>query len=111
LPSNETIRKIINAEGYKLRKVQKTKPKKVPETDAIFDQIHRVNADADASEHDLRLSVDCKGAVKIGAPAGKPRLRFGCWLLMAAVSEVEADHVRELLSRAMRMLARLLRPR
>jgi Rhodopirellula transposase DDE domain len=28
LPSNETIRKIINAEGYKLRKVQKTKPKK-----------------------------------------------------------------------------------
>jgi hypothetical protein len=26
----------------------------------------RVNADADASEHDLRLSVDCKGAVKIG---------------------------------------------
>jgi hypothetical protein len=28
LPSNETIRNIINAEGYKLRKVQKTKPKK-----------------------------------------------------------------------------------
>ena len=27
------------------------------------------------------------------------------------VSDVEADHVRELLSRAMRMLARLLRPR
>jgi DDE family transposase len=25
-----------------------------------------VNADADASEHDSRLSVDCKGAVKIG---------------------------------------------
>jgi hypothetical protein len=30
LPSNETIRNIINAEGYKLRKVQKTKPKKSP---------------------------------------------------------------------------------
>lgn len=28
LPSNETIRNIINAEGYKQRKVQKTKPKK-----------------------------------------------------------------------------------
>lgn len=28
LPSNETIRNIINAEGYKLSKVQKTKPKK-----------------------------------------------------------------------------------
>jgi hypothetical protein len=28
LPSNETIRNIVNAEGYTLRKVQKTKPKK-----------------------------------------------------------------------------------
>lgn len=28
LPSNETIRNMINAGGYKLRKVQKTKPKK-----------------------------------------------------------------------------------
>jgi hypothetical protein len=28
LPSNETIRNIINAEGYELRKVQKTKPQK-----------------------------------------------------------------------------------
>jgi hypothetical protein len=28
LPSNETIRNILNAEGYTLRKVQKTKPKK-----------------------------------------------------------------------------------
>ena len=27
LPSNETIRNILNAEGYTLRKVQKTKPK------------------------------------------------------------------------------------
>jgi hypothetical protein len=30
LPSNETIRNILNAEGYTLRKVQKTKPKKSP---------------------------------------------------------------------------------
>jgi hypothetical protein len=28
LPSNETIRNILNAEGFTLRKVQKTKPKK-----------------------------------------------------------------------------------
>jgi len=28
LPSNETIRNILNAEGLTLRKVQKTKPKK-----------------------------------------------------------------------------------
>jgi hypothetical protein len=36
-----------------------------------------VNADADASEHDLRLSVDCKGAVKIGefSRGGTSRVR------------------------------------
>jgi hypothetical protein len=40
--------------------------KKIPETDAIFDQIHLVNARADASEHQLRISVDAKAAVKVG---------------------------------------------
>ena len=36
-----------------------------------------MNADADASEHDLRLSVDCKGAVKIGefSRGGTSRVR------------------------------------
>lgn len=36
-----------------------------------------MNADADASEHDLRISVDCKGAVKIGefSRGGTSRVR------------------------------------
>ena len=67
LPSNETIRNILNTEGYTLRKVQKTKPKKkIPQTDAIFEQIDRVNREADESDNQLRVSVDCKATVKIG---------------------------------------------
>jgi hypothetical protein len=35
--------------------------KKIPETDAIFEQLAQVNAAADADETTLRLSVDAKG--------------------------------------------------
>jgi len=58
-------------------KCRRRSQKKVPETDAIFEQIHKVNADADVSEHDLRLSIDCKGAVKIGefSRGGTSRVR------------------------------------
>jgi len=69
LPSNETIRILLNAMGYRPSKVQKTKPKKkVPETDAIFDQMKHVVREADASPEDetLRISIDTKAAVKIG---------------------------------------------
>ncbi|KYH35112.1 rhodopirellula transposase [Clostridium tepidiprofundi DSM 19306] len=40
LPTNQTLNNKINALRYTLRKVQKTKPlKKIPETDAIFDNL------------------------------------------------------------------------
>ena len=37
--------------------------KKVPETEAIFEQLAQVNAAADADETSLRLSVDAKGTI------------------------------------------------
>jgi hypothetical protein len=40
--------------------------KKLPQTDAIFDQLSRENGAADASEDTLRLSLDAKASVKIG---------------------------------------------
>jgi hypothetical protein len=40
--------------------------KKIPETDAIFEQIHRVNRQADESDNQLRISGDAKATVKIG---------------------------------------------
>lgn len=67
IPKRRTINTILNKLGYRLRKVKKNKPlKKVPETDAIFDQIHKVNREADDTEGVLRLSMDAKASVKLG---------------------------------------------
>ena len=64
LPSEETIRTKLNQLGYHLKKVRKTRPlKKIPETDAIFEQLAQVNAAADADETALRLSIDAKGTI------------------------------------------------
>lgn len=38
----------------------------IPQTDAIFEQVHAVNAAADASPTTLRLSLDAKATVKVG---------------------------------------------
>ena len=64
LPTTETIRSKLNQLGYYPQKVKKSQPvKKIPETDAIFAQVAKTNAAADADETQLRLSVDAKGAV------------------------------------------------
>lgn len=64
LPTTETIRTKLNQLGYHPKKVKKSQPKKkIPETDAIFEQVAKVNATADADETQLRLSVDAKGTV------------------------------------------------
>jgi len=64
LPSQETIRTKLNDLGYQLKKVKKSQPlKKIPETYAIFEQLAQVNAEADADETALRLSIDAKGTV------------------------------------------------
>lgn len=64
MPSEETIRTQLNQLGYHLKKVRKTQPlKKIPETDAIFEQVAQVNAAADADETALRLSIDAKGTI------------------------------------------------
>jgi hypothetical protein len=41
--------------------------KKVPETDAIFDQLRKVNREADEAEGVLRVSMDAKASVKLGS--------------------------------------------
>lgn len=40
--------------------------KKIPQTDAIFDEVHKVNRKADADETMLRISLDAKAPVKLG---------------------------------------------
>lgn len=62
-----TIATKLNALNYRPQKVKKCKPmKKIAETDVIFDQVHRINAEADAAETTLRISLDTKATVKIG---------------------------------------------
>jgi hypothetical protein len=41
-------------------------PKRVPQTDAIFEQLSRVNSQADEAPDTLRLSLDAKAMVNIG---------------------------------------------
>ena len=64
LPCEDTIRTKLNDLGYHPKKVKKSQPlKKIAETDAIFEQLKQVNAETDAAETALRLSVDAKGTV------------------------------------------------
>ena len=67
LPSVRTICSILNDLGFLSRKVAKSKPvKKIKQTDAIFDELHRGNDEADQSPGVLRLSMDAKAAIKVG---------------------------------------------
>lgn len=67
LPSAEWIRRRLNRMGYRLKRVQKTKPQKViPETAAILTKVSEVNQRADADPKTLRISIDAKATVKIG---------------------------------------------
>ena len=52
-------------------------PKKVPQTDAIFEQLSRVNPQADEAQDTLRLSLDAKATVPIGpfSRRGKSRTK------------------------------------
>lgn len=77
LPSEETIRVKLNELGYTLRSVQKSQPlKKIPETDAIFEQLHELHAEAAKDETTLRFSMDAKATVLIGllSRGGKTRV-------------------------------------
>jgi hypothetical protein len=67
VPTRRTVSTKLNDFGFYLRKVAKRKPKKkVPETDAIFEEVRRVNTAADAAADTLRVSMDAKATVKIG---------------------------------------------
>ena len=66
LPCEKTIGTILNRLGYCLRRVQKAKPlKKIPETDAIFDNLNKINKESDLREDSLRISIDTKAKVNL----------------------------------------------
>ena len=52
-------------------------PKRVPQTDAIFDQLKEVNPQADRARDTLRVSIDAKATVKVGPFSRRGRSRTG----------------------------------
>ncbi|MEA1869623.1 MAG: hypothetical protein U9N09_05705 [Euryarchaeota archaeon] len=76
LPCENTLRNILNRMGYQLKRIQKTKPiKKIPEADAIFENVNEANRQADEDPETLRISIDAKAKVNIGefSRGGKSR--------------------------------------
>jgi len=77
LPSRQTINTKLREMNYHPKRVAKSKPKKkIPETDAIFEQLAKVNSEADKAPDTLRISIDAKAQVKIGpfSRGGKNRV-------------------------------------
>ena len=57
---------VLNRNGYRLRPVVKAKPqKKIPETDAIFNNIKTKDQCVDG-DRVLRVSIDCKATINLG---------------------------------------------
>lgn len=76
VPSERTLRRKLNALGFKPRRVAKSKPlRKIAQTDAIFEAVHRINAEAEADAGTVRISIDTKTVVPIGnlSRGGKSR--------------------------------------
>jgi hypothetical protein len=76
LPAARTLRRVMNRNGFLLKKVRKTMPlKKIKKTNAIFDNVSAAHARASQDPTILRISIDTKAKVKIGpfSRGGKTR--------------------------------------
>jgi Rhodopirellula transposase DDE domain len=67
LPSERTMRDILNRMNYRLKRIQKGKPlKKTEETDAIFANVAAVRQQARDDPETLEISMDAKAKVARG---------------------------------------------
>jgi hypothetical protein len=67
LPSERTMRDILNRMNYRLKRIQKGKPlKKTKETDAIFANLKQVRQQARDDPETLEISMDTKAKVGLG---------------------------------------------
>jgi len=67
VPRERTLRDILNRMNYRLKRIQKGKPlKKTKDTDAIFENVKAVRAEAEADPETLEISIDTKTKVKLG---------------------------------------------
>jgi hypothetical protein len=80
LPSERTLRNILNRMNYRLKRVVKAKPlKKTKDTDAIFANVAAVHQQVKDDPATLEISVDTKAKVNEGdyARGGEKPNRFG----------------------------------
>src|SRR6516165_1276235 len=67
LPSERTMRDILNRMNYRLKRIRKGKPlKKIEETDAIFANVAAVRQQARDDPEVLEISMDAKAKVALG---------------------------------------------
>ncbi len=67
LPSERTMRDILNRMNYRLKRIQKGKPlKKTEQTDAIFANVKQVREQVRGEPETLGLSMDAKAKVALG---------------------------------------------
>jgi hypothetical protein len=67
LPSERTIRDILNRMNYRLKRIQKGKPlKKTKDTDAIFANVKAAREKYKDDPETLEISVDTKAKVSLG---------------------------------------------
>jgi hypothetical protein len=67
LPSERSMREILNRMNFRLRRIRKGKPlKKTQDTDAIFANVKAVREEMHGQEHTLEISMDTKAKVAIG---------------------------------------------
>jgi hypothetical protein len=67
LPSERTLRDILNRMNYRLKRIQKGKPlKKTEDTDAIFANVKAVREEARNDPETLVISMDTKAKVSLG---------------------------------------------
>jgi DDE family transposase len=67
LPSERTMRDLLNRMGYRLKRIQKGKPlKKTRETNSIFANVQAVREQARDDPETLEISMDTKAKVALG---------------------------------------------
>ena len=67
LPSERTMRDILNRMNYRLKRIQKGKPlRKTKDTDAIFANVQAVREQVRQEPETLEISVDAKAKVSLG---------------------------------------------
>jgi hypothetical protein len=79
LPSERTLRDILNRMNYRLKRIRKAKPlKKTAETDAIFANVEAAREQYRADPATLEISMDTKAKVAVGdyARGGKNQDRL-----------------------------------